>query len=131
MGTLNKVRIDKWLWSVRIFKTRNVSATACRAGKVKVGDKSVKPSYLLSVGETITLKKNGNKIIVKAVKLIERRVGASIAIECYEDHSPAEERIILAKGAFYSPAEQRDRGSGRPTKKERRVLETFKKKKED
>ena len=131
MTTLSKIRVDKWLWSVRIFKSRNIAANACRTGKVKVADKNVKPSYLLQVGETVSLKKNGFKIVLKVVKLIDKRVGAPMAIECYEDHSPPQERIALSRGVFYTLAEQRDKGAGRPTKKERRVLETFKRKKPD
>jgi ribosome-associated heat shock protein Hsp15 len=124
---LEKVRIDKWLWSVRIFKSRTMATDACKKGNVKIKDSSVKPSYLVTRDEIVQVKKNGFNLQFKVVDLIQKRVGAPIAQTCYEDITPAEERNkfqawFVGKG---SP-ERRDRGAGRPTKKDRRQLEDYK-----
>lgn len=123
----DKVRIDKWLWSARIFKTRTLATDVCKAGKVRVNDKSVKPSYLLQVGETIQVKKEGFNMQYKVLQLIEKRVGAPIAQTCYEDLTSQEE---LNKYADWfvgkSRSEMREKGAGRPTKRERRQIDQFK-----
>ncbi len=125
---MDKVRIDKWLWSVRIFKTRTLATDACKAGKVKVAEDSVKPSYLLKPGEIVEVKKDGFNFQYRAVQLIEKRVGAPIAVTCYEDITPAEERLKYTSWFLNSKTttERRERGAGRPTKKERREIDAFK-----
>ncbi|MDX1911387.1 MAG: RNA-binding S4 domain-containing protein [Saprospiraceae bacterium] len=125
---MNKVRIDKWLWSVRIFKSRTLATDACKGGKVKVGNVSVKPSFQLAVGETVSVKKNGFNFEFRVVSLLEKRVGAPIAIACYEDVTPAAEKNKYAEWFLNAmPAtEKRERGAGRPTKKERREMDFFK-----
>jgi len=125
---MNKVRVDKWLWSVRIFKSRTLATDACKGGKVKIEAASVKPSYQIAVGNTVTVKKDGFNFQFKAITLIEKRVGAPIAIACYEDVTPADERTkYLEWFQNATPTtEKRDRGIGRPTKKERRDIDTFK-----
>ena len=125
---MNKVRIDKWLWSVRIFKSRTLAIDACKGGKVKVGAVSIKPSYQVGEGEVIAVKKNGFTFEFKVLSLIEKRVGAPIAVTCYEDITPAEERNkYLAWFQNAVPAtEKRERGAGRPTKKDRREMDSFK-----
>jgi len=75
-----KVRIDKWLWSIRIFKSRTLASDACKSGKVKVGDESVKPSFMISEGETVSVKKDGFNFQYRVIQLIEKRVGDPIAI---------------------------------------------------
>lgn len=124
---MKKVRIDKWLWSVRIFKTRTLAITACKTGKVKVNDVNVKPSYSVTENEEIEVKKNGFNLQFKVLKLIDKRVGASIAITCYEDLTPAEE-LNKYKDWFVGkmPSEIREKGTGRPTKRERRQIDDFK-----
>ncbi len=89
---MTKVRIDKWLWSVRIFKSRTLASDACKSGKVKVDDEPVKPSYMISEGEIVSVKKDGFSFQFRAIQLIEKRVGAPIAVTCYEDVTPEEEK---------------------------------------
>lgn len=125
---MNKVRIDKWLWSVRIFKSRTLATDACKGGKVKVGSVSVKPSFQLAAGETVSVKKNGFNFEFRVVSLIEKRVGAPIAVTCYEDVTPAAEKNKYAEWFLNAmpTTEKRERGAGRPTKKERREMDVFK-----
>jgi ribosome-associated heat shock protein Hsp15 len=122
----NKVRIDKWLWAVRLFKTRSMAANACKTGKVKVDGKNVKSSYMLETGIIVHIKKRERLWVVKSGKLIEKRVGASLAAECYEDLSQPPEPSDRLPSFFYRTNESRDQGSGRPTKKDRRRLDNFK-----
>lgn len=125
---MNKVRIDKWLWSVRIFKSRTLATDACKGGKVKVDSASVKPSYMIGVGEVIAVKKDGFNFQYRVISLIEKRVGAPIAVTCYEDVTPADERNkYLEWFQNATPTtEKRERGTGRPTKRDRREIDEFK-----
>jgi ribosome-associated heat shock protein Hsp15 len=124
MTELQKLRIDKWLWAVRIYKTRSIAAEACAAGKVRIDGENVKPAYTLKPGQLIIISRDGYKQTLKCLKLIEKRVGAPIAVTCYEDLTPPEEKDKLKFPAtFY---EMRDKGTGRPTKKDRREIEKFK-----
>lgn len=126
---MDKVRIDKWLWSVRIFKSRTLATDACKQGRVRIGGEPVKASYQMTVQEVITVKKEGFNFQFRAIQLIEKRVGAPIAVTCYEDITPAEEKNKY--NAWFlngqTSAEKREKGAGRPTKKERREIEKFKK----
>lgn len=128
LALMNKIRIDKWLWSIRIFKSRTLATDACKGGKVKVAGLSVKPSYQLAEGEIVMVKKNGFNFEFRAKTLIEKRVGAAIAVTCYEDVTAAEEKNKYAEWFLNtSPStEKRERGTGRPTKKERREMDFFK-----
>ena len=124
---MDSVRLDKWLWSVRIFKTRSKAATACRENKVKIEDKAAKASTLLKGGELIVVNKDGFRYQYEVIKLIEKRVGAPLAVECYKNLTPEEEMRkyddwFVGKGR----PEIRERGAGRPTKKDRRNLMGFK-----
>jgi ribosome-associated heat shock protein Hsp15 len=123
-----KVRIDKWLWSVRIFKSRTIATDACKEGKVKVNDVPVKASYLLGEGEEVVVKKEGFNFRFRVLQLIEKRVGAPIAVTCYQDITPPEEKNKynewFANGQVTS--ERRDKGLGRPTKRERREIDQLK-----
>ena len=127
MGDLNKVRLDKWLWAVRLFKSRTMATDACKAGKIKLNGHSLKPSYLITVGETIEVKKNGFNIIFKVNQLLEKRVSAVLAAPCFDDLTPADE-LNKYRDWFTGKAgaEFRDRGEGRPTKKDRREIDEFK-----
>ena len=124
MLELQKIRIDKWLWAVRMYKTRSLATEACKSGKVKINGEAVKPSYDLTVGKIILINRQGEKWTIKALKLIDKRVGAPLAAECYEDLTPPEEKDKLKFPAFFY--EVRDKGTGRPTKKERREIDKFK-----
>ena len=124
---IKKTRIDKWLWSVRIFKSRTLATNACKSGKVKVDGKNVKPSAFIEVDQIIDVKKNGFDLQFKVIKLIEKRVGAPLAVECYEDRTP-EEELNKFKSWYVgkAAAESREKGTGRPTKRERRDIDQFK-----
>lgn len=127
MATLSKVRIDKWLWSVRIFKSRTQATDACKAGKVKINGSSVKASTYVEVGNMLEVRKNGFDMIYEVKKLIEKRVSATLAEPCYVNLTPAEE--LNKYSAWYigkSGAEKRAKGEGRPTKRDRRTLDKFK-----
>jgi ribosome-associated heat shock protein Hsp15 len=124
-----KVRIDKWLWSIRLYKSRTLATDACKAGKVKINGESVKASYLLGEGEIVVVKKDGFNFQYKALQLIEKRVGAPIAAACYEDMTPVEEKNKYDEwfsGGAIPMVEKRERGTGRPTKKERRDIDRLK-----
>lgn len=128
IGTMNKVRIDKWLWSIRIFKSRTLSTDACKTGKVKLGENIAKPSTLIAVGDTVSVKKDGFIFQFEVIQLLEKRVGAPIAITCYKDVTTEEERNKYNAWFLNATpsAEKREKGAGRPTKKERREIEEYK-----
>lgn len=122
-----KVRIDKWLWSVRIFKSRSLATDMCKSGNVKVEDKTVKASYLVSTGDILTVKKNGFNMIFKVTGIITKRVSAPLAIVNYENLT-SEEELNKYNSWFIGKAkpEIREKGVGRPTKRERREIDDFK-----
>ena len=122
-----KLRVDKWLWAVRIFKTRTKASKACDEGKVKIEDNRLKPSSSISIGNIIKVRLNYQNRVYKVLDIIEKRAGAPIAEACYEDLTPPEEleRINL-KSAFNIPTAYRERGAGRPTKRERRDIDKYK-----
>ncbi|QTD97861.1 RNA-binding S4 domain-containing protein [Streptomyces cyanogenus] len=112
------VRIDSWIWAVRLIKTRSLGAAACRGGHVHVNGERVKPAYSVRVGDEVRLRQEGRERIVIVKRLIRKRVGAPVAAQCYVDNSPPPPpREAVA------PAGLRDRGAGRPTKRDRRELE--------
>ncbi|MER7055730.1 MULTISPECIES: RNA-binding S4 domain-containing protein [unclassified Streptomyces] len=112
------VRVDSWIWAVRLIKTRSLGATACRGGHVRVNGERVKPAYSLRVGDEVRLRQEGGERVVVVKRLIRKRVGAPVAAQCYIDNSPPPPpREAVA------PAGIRDRGAGRPTKRDRRELE--------
>jgi len=116
------VRIDKWLWAVRIFKTRNLATEFCKKGRVLISGEPVKPSRLVRIGDQIEIRKPPLTLTYKVTGIIEKRVSAPIASENVLNLTPPEEleRIdSMMESAFYT----RDRGAGRPTKKERRDLD--------
>ncbi|MGW1284820.1 RNA-binding S4 domain-containing protein [Streptomyces sp. NPDC002586] len=112
------VRIDSWIWAVRLIKTRSLGATACRGGHVHVNGERVKPAYSVRIGDEVRLRHEGRERIVIVKRLIRKRVGAPVATQCYVDNSPPPPpREAVA------PVGLRDRGTGRPTKRDRRELE--------
>ncbi len=122
---MDEIRVDKWLWAVRIYKTRNLASDACRAGKIKIKENTLKPSYIVKVGDVfeITIEQLKKTIEVKA--LLSNRVSAKLVSDYVIDHTPPEEyeRIKMARQFNF---EKREKGLGRPTKKERRNIEDFK-----
>lgn len=112
------VRVDSWIWSVRLVKTRSMGATACRGGHVRVNGERVKPAHGVRVGDEVRLRHEGRERVVVVTRLIRKRVGAPVAAQCYVDNSPPPPpREAVA------PAGIRDRGAGRPTKRDRREME--------
>ncbi|WP_280268374.1 RNA-binding S4 domain-containing protein [Nocardia wallacei] len=108
-------RVDSWVWAVRLFKTRSAAATACRGGHVRVNGVAVKPAHQIKPGDEVRVRVNGVERIVVVERIILKRVGAAIAAQCLIDKSPPPPAPeILAS------MPRRDRGSGRPTKRERR-----------
>ncbi|MEV7884831.1 RNA-binding S4 domain-containing protein [Streptomyces sp. NPDC002817] len=112
------VRIDSWIWSVRLVKTRSAGATACKGGHVRVNGDRVKPAHSLRVGDEVRLVHEGRERIVVVKRLIRKRVGAPVAVQCYVDNSPPP-----PPREAVTPAGIRDRGTGRPTKRDRRDME--------
>ncbi|MGW8554573.1 RNA-binding S4 domain-containing protein [Streptomyces tubercidicus] len=111
-------RIDSWIWSVRLTKTRSLAAAACRAGHVRVNGERVKPAHGVRNGDEVRLRHAGRERIVVISRLVRKRVGAAIAAECFVDNSPPapprEEVPVVG---------HRDRGTGRPTKRDRREID--------
>jgi ribosome-associated heat shock protein Hsp15 len=123
----DKVRIDKYLWAIRIYKSRSIATEAIRDGKVKVNGEPVKASANVMTGDVIDVLKDGFRMKYKAIELIEKRVSPALAKPCYEDLTSPDE-LNKYKTWFVGKAapERRERGTGRPTKKERREIEDFK-----
>lgn len=117
-----KVRIDKWLWATRIYRARTLAAEACRGGHVRVDGVKVKPSRNVSVGDLIVAQTVAVKKTVRVTALLDRRVGAKLVEEYLEDLTPPEERVLKRVTVAQSIL-QRDRGMGRPTKKDRRDMD--------
>jgi ribosome-associated heat shock protein Hsp15 len=120
-----KVRIDKWLWAVRLFKTRSMATAACEQGKITVQEQPAKPSRMVKAGDVITVRRTGGLTLkVSVIQPIEKRVGPKLVAENMQDLTPPEELE-----AFRARATRvtifRDPGTGRPTKKERRELDDF------
>ena len=122
--TVEKVRLDKWLWAARIYKTRGEATEACKAGLVKLNNERVKPSHQVKPGEKLYLRKNELARIFQVVALLDRRVSAKIIDHFVMDLTPASEFEKL-KNRKSLPGVYREKGMGRPTKRERRVLEKF------
>lgn len=122
MGEDSSTRIDKWLWTVRIFKTRSVSTEECKKGRVKLNNADAKPSKDIKVGDTITVRKPPivYSYIVKDIP--KSRIGAKLVENYLENITPSEELAKLEPG-FLAFQGARIKGSGRPTKKERRTLD--------
>ena len=120
----NGVRIDKWLWAVRIYKTRSLATEECRKGHVSIGNIPVKPSRMVHVGEILKVRKSPITRTFRVLQLAEKRMSASLTMAHLEDITPPEELELLdmQKNMRWIT---RDPGTGRPTKKERRDLDEF------
>ena len=112
------VRVDVWIWSVRLTKTRSQASAACRAGHVRVNGERVKPAQALRVGDQVRVFHAGRERLVVVSKIVRKRVGPPVAVQAYVDNSPPP-----PPKEFTAPAAVRDRGAGRPTKRDRRELE--------
>ncbi|CAN5595368.1 RNA-binding S4 domain-containing protein [soil metagenome] len=117
---MDSARIDRWLWAVRLCKTRPEATAACRGGQVQVNGRSAKPSAQVAVGDRVEARLHDRERIVEVARLIDKRVGAAIAVDCYLDHTPppppANETVVVAR---------REPGAGRPTKRDRRQLDRW------
>ncbi|MYV56361.1 S4 domain-containing protein [Streptomyces sp. SID3212] len=111
-------RADTWIWSVRLTKTRSQAAAACRAGHVRVNGERVKPAHAVRVGDEVRLRYAGRDRVVVVSRIVRKRVGAPVAVECFVDNSPPP-----PPKEFVAPIAARDRGAGRPTKRERREMD--------
>lgn len=122
-----QVRIDKWLWAVRIFKTRSAANDACSSGRVRVGGGPAKPAQRITVDDEVAVRTRGVTRTYRVSKVIDKRVGAAIAAECYEDLSPPEARppARSRRQRIDAAWAERTRGSGRPTKRDRRQIDKF------
>ncbi|MFV0377632.1 MAG: RNA-binding S4 domain-containing protein [Mangrovibacterium sp.] len=121
----NQVRIDKWLWAVRLFKTRSQATEACKKGRIIISNVQAKPSRVVKLNDVVQIKKPPVTFSFKVTGLIEKRVSAKLALENIKDVTPKEELEILEMQRHGRGWMQRDPGTGRPTKKERRDMDDF------
>ena len=119
-----EVRIDKWMWATRIFKSRTIAVEACKKGRVLMHNMPVKPSRNIKLGDIVQIRKQAILYSFEVVGLTERRVGAKLVSEYLKDVTPKEQLDIL-EAIKMTGFVNRSRGSGRPTKKERRDLDSF------
>lgn len=122
---MDTMRLDKWLWTVRLFKTRSQATEACKGGKIKMSGVNAKPSKEIKVGEQIDIVQNGIRKSVQVKQLSKNRVGAKLVPELMEDLTPPEEleKLEMARKINY---ERRQKGLGRPSKKDRRNIDRLK-----
>ena len=121
---MEEVRVDKWLWAVRIFKTRSIATDACKKGRVSIAGASVKPSRLVQRGEVISVRKPPIEYSFRVLDLLGHRVGAKLVPQYMENVTPASQYEILELQRI-SGFVDRAKGLGRPTKKDRRDLDQF------
>lgn len=119
MSAMDSARVDRWLWAVRLYKPRSAATDACKGGHVKVNGRPAKPATLVRPGDRVEAFAGGRQRILEVVQVVEKRVGAAAAAACIVDHSPPPPPKPDV------PAEQfvRERGAGRPTKRDRREME--------
>ncbi len=125
MPVKEKIRLDKYLWSIRLFKTRSLAATSCDSGKVKYDGSQAKASKNVNIGDEYEVKTEAKRWRIKVTGLLEKRVAASEAIKNYIDITPEEEILRLQYQAASFHTGKRQSKIGRPTKKERRDLDDF------
>lgn len=122
MAEPEKLRIDKYLWAIRLFKTRSLATEACKAGRVKLKGQNIKASAIVKPGDVYQVSKGSEKKVIEVVELLYNRVESKIAVTKYNDLTPLEETHAF-KSAFHTPVLIRDRGTGRPTKRDRREID--------
>ena len=120
----DEARIDKWLWASRIFKTRTIAADACKNGRVMVNQVQVKPSRMVKAGDTVSVRKPPVTYSFRILKTIEQRVGAKLLPDIYENITTPDQYELLEMNRI-SGFVDRARGTGRPTKKDRRAMDAF------
>ena len=125
MAEKEKLRIDKYLWAIRLFKTRTLAADACNTGKVKFKGVNVKPAKTVAAGEQYEIKTEHKKWVIEVVSLLHTRMNYEEAILHYIDHTPAENIDKAQSSAFVFNTGKRKSKQGRPTKKEKRDLDSF------
>ena len=125
MPEKEKLRIDKYLWAIRIFKTRSLATEACKAGRVKLEGNNIKPSHEVRIGETYQVSKGIERKVLKVTGLLEQRADAKTVVNFFEDITPVEQTHAF-KSMFHAPLLTRDRGTGRPTKRDRREIDDLK-----
>ena len=124
MPEIETLRLDKYLWAIRIFKTRSLATEACANNKVKSNGVNVKPSKLVGVGDLYEINSGAKKWIIEVAALLHNRVQYAEASKFYVDHSPQEEKVIKT-AAFIFQTGKRQSKQGRPTKKQKRDLDEF------
>ena len=121
---METVRIDKWLWAVRVFKTRTIAAEACKKGRILIDNNSVKPARMIRIGDIVQVKKPPVTYSFKVIDISQKRMGAKLVPNFMENVTPPEEYEILEMNKI-SGFVDRQRGTGRPTKKDRRDMVQF------
>ena len=111
------MRIDAWLWSVRLYKTRSAASSACRAGHVRIDGVTAKPATNVRIGADLRVRQQGFDRLLTVTGLISKRVGSPVAVRCYEDRTPERPHELVPQVPV------RERGAGRPTKKDRREMD--------
>lgn len=124
MSTPTEARLDKWLWSARIYKTRTLAADACKNGRVAINGQQAKPARMVKVGDEVSVKKSPITYTFRVLQAIEKRVGAKLLPEVLENITASEQYELLEMSKI-SGFVDRARGTGRPTKKDRRALDDF------
>jgi ribosome-associated heat shock protein Hsp15 len=120
MGAMDETRVDRWLWAVRLYKTRSAATDACKGGHVRVNGAPVKPAATVRVGDRVEATVHSRHRVLEVARVIDKRVGAPVAAECVVDHSPPP-----PPKDEVAPVFARERGAGRPTKRDRRQLDRF------
>ncbi len=121
-----EVRLDSYLWAIRMYKTRTLATSAIKGNKVKLNDVLVKPAHIVKIGERYSLSMPyGVKKIIEVKALLDKRQSFEVAKEHYIDHSPPVEKTERLESLFYTVNIKRDKGAGRPTKKDKRDLTDF------
>lgn len=121
---MSEVRVDKWLWAVRIFKTRSIAADACKKNRISINGSAAKPARTIKVGDVISVRKPPVEYSFRVLQAIHSRVGAKLVPEMMENITPKAQYDLLEMQR-YSGFVDRAKGQGRPTKKDRRDLEQF------
>ena len=122
MAEKHTTRIDKWLWAVRIFKTRTLASEACAGGKIKIDGTAVKASRNIMQNDIVQVRKGIIKYVYKVRNIAAKRMSAKLVPDFLEDMTP-EEELAKLQSAQKQPLQAREKGQGRPTKKERRVMD--------
>jgi ribosome-associated heat shock protein Hsp15 len=118
VADLSSVRVDSWVWAVRLYKTRSAAAAECKGGHVRVNGEKAKPAQAVHIGDEVRARVGETERILVAKRLIVKRVGATVAAECFDDLTPPPPPKVEAPATVV-----RERGAGRPTKRERRELD--------